>query len=98
MVSAATNSPICCIYVASNGTHYIYYVLPIIIQLLQKYCFAFLPAEQNTCFIVCMCCVLYMVFLMYQSTEQFYNKEISATVLALIYYVEVLLHVRPFRQ
>jgi hypothetical protein len=40
------------------------------------------------------CYVLsYMVFLMYQSAQQFYNKQISTTVLVFVYCVEVLLHV-----
>jgi hypothetical protein len=34
-----------------------------------------------------------MVFLMYRSTQQFYNKQINTTVLVFVYYVEVLLHV-----
>jgi hypothetical protein len=36
---------------------------------------------------------LYMIFLMYQSTQQFYNKQINITVLVFVYCVEVLLHV-----
>jgi hypothetical protein len=35
----------------------------------------------------------YLVFLMYQSTQQFYNKQIDAMVLVFVYFVEVLLHV-----
>jgi hypothetical protein len=30
---------------------------------------------------------------MYQSTQQFHNKQISTTVLSFVYHVEVLLHV-----
>jgi hypothetical protein len=33
------------------------------------------------------------IFLMYQSTQQFYNKQITTTVLAFVYCAEVLLHV-----
>jgi hypothetical protein len=41
------------------------------------------------------CCVLllYMVFLMHPSKQQFHNKQINTTVLAFVYCVEVLLHV-----
>jgi hypothetical protein len=39
------------------------------------------------------CCVITMVFLLYESTQQFYNKQINATVLVFVYCVEVLLHV-----
>jgi hypothetical protein len=34
-----------------------------------------------------------MAFLMYHSTQPFYNKQISTTVLAFVYYREELLHV-----
>jgi hypothetical protein len=34
-----------------------------------------------------------MIFLMYQSTQQFYNKQINTAVLVFVYCVEVLLHV-----
>jgi hypothetical protein len=34
-----------------------------------------------------------LVFLMCQSTQQLYNKQINTTVLAFVYCVEILLHV-----
>jgi hypothetical protein len=34
-----------------------------------------------------------MVFLMYQSKQQFHNKQINTTALVIVYCVEVLLHV-----
>jgi hypothetical protein len=37
--------------------------------------------------------VSYIFVLMYQSTQQFCNKQISTTVLAFVYCAEVLLHV-----
>jgi hypothetical protein len=35
----------------------------------------------------------YMIFLMYHSTQLFYDKRINATLLVFVYCVEVLLHV-----
>jgi hypothetical protein len=40
---------------------------------------------------VCYTCIL--IFVMYQSTQQFFEKQISTAVLASIYCVAVLLHV-----
>jgi small-conductance mechanosensitive channel len=58
------------------------------VNLIEKY-------ENKIIYLYCIhpvvCCIL--VFLMYQSTQQFLEKQISTTVLAFIYCVEVLLHV-----
>jgi hypothetical protein len=38
-------------------------------------------------------CVQLIAFLLYQPTQQFCNKQINTTVLASVYFVEVLLRV-----
>jgi hypothetical protein len=53
----------------------------------------FVKTVSNTLLNLLLYYISFMVFLMYQSTLEFYDKHISTTVLAFVYCVEILLHV-----